>query len=179
MRKEVAIIEKPSLKVHINYDHITAGELGNSLIRLQAALRSIAGLSPGEYHGKYYEEQPRFVISTVHTKQSIEIELLLAILGIAMAAPGAFYMWHRFASDVFRWFKAAILHMGPELEGLKIEVTKGKIDIEASRTFLDRLTKRNRATIETSVWALIVPARRVEIRDDESEILIEWSEEDD
>jgi len=69
--------------------------------------------------------------------------------------------------------------MGPELERLKITVIKGKIDIEASRTFLDELTKRKRAAIETSVWALIVPARRVEIRDDEAEILIEWSEEDD
>jgi len=71
MRKEVAIVEKPLLTVHIDYDHITVGKLGNALIRLQAALRSIAGLSPGEHSGKYYEEQPRFVISTVHSKQSI------------------------------------------------------------------------------------------------------------
>jgi len=179
MRKEVKIIEKPSLAVHICYDHITVGELGNILIRLQAALRSIAGLNPGEYDGRYYEEQPRFVISAVHTKQSIDIELLLAILAVAMAAPGAFYMWSRFASDVFRWFKAAILHMGPELEGLKIEVTKGKIDVEASRAFLDKLTKRQREAIATSIWALIVPAQTVAISDDESEILIEWSEEDE
>jgi len=47
--KEIKAIDRPALTLHIDYDHLTVGELGNILIRLQAALRSIAGLSPGEY----------------------------------------------------------------------------------------------------------------------------------
>jgi hypothetical protein len=184
MRREVKIIDKPSLVVHIDYDYITVGELGNVLIRLQAALRSVAGMSPGEYDGRYYKEQPRFVTSVVHTKQSIDIDLVLAILAVAMAAPGAVYMWRRFASDVFRWFKATILGMGRgqvkdtedsiDFEGLKIEVTKGKIDLEASRPFLKKLTPKQKRAIANFLWSLTGPARRVDISDDESEISIEW-----
>ena len=67
MRKELKVIETTSLTLHIDYDHLTTGELGNILIRLQAALRSMAGLSPGEYYGEYSYAQPRFIISSVNT----------------------------------------------------------------------------------------------------------------
>ncbi len=187
MRKEVKIVDRPSLTVHVDYDHLTVGELGNILIRLQAALRSMAGLSPGEYDGRYYREQPRFVTSTVHTKESIDINLLLAILAVVMSAPGALYQWSRFATDVFRWFKITILAIGRgeikaieddiDFEGLRIEVTKGKIDLEASRPFLDELTPKQRRAIANFLWSLTGPARRVDISDDESGISIEWPEE--
>ncbi len=187
MRKEIKVVDRPSLTVHVDYDHLTVGELGNILIRLQAALRSMAGLSPGEYDGRYYREQPRFVTSTVHTKQSIDINLLLAILAVVMSAPGAFYQWSRFATDVFRWFKITILAIGRgelkaieddiNFEGLRIEVTKGKIDLEASRPFLDELTTKQRRAVANFLWSLTGPARRVDISDDESEISIEWPEE--
>ena len=87
MRREIKIIEKPSLTVHICYDHITVGELGNIFVRLQAALRSIAGLSPSEYDKRYSYAQPRFITSSVSTKKSIDIAILLAILSIAMQTP--------------------------------------------------------------------------------------------
>lgn len=61
MRRKIQPIDKPSLRIHIDYEYLTVGELGNILIRLQAALRSIAGLSPGEYSGEYAREQPRFI----------------------------------------------------------------------------------------------------------------------
>jgi len=188
MRKKVKVIDEPSLRIHIDYDHLTVGELGNILIRLQAALRSIAGLSPGEYDGRYSEEQPRFVTSSVHTKHSIEISVLLAISAIVLSIPGAIYTWKRFSTDVFRWFKIALLAMGHgeiknqedniEIEGLRIEVTKGKIDLEASRPFLDELSSKKRKALENFIWSLIGPARRVDIGDDESEISMQWPEED-
>lgn len=175
MRRDVKIIEKPSLAVHIDYDHITVGELGNILIRLQAALRSIAGLSPGEYDETLFRwVQPRFIISAVHTKRSIDIHLLVAIL---LGAPGAIYGYSRLASDVFHWFKVTILNMSREQEGLKIEVTKGKIDLEASRPFLDELTPKQQRAIGNFLWSLTGPARRVNISDDESEISMEWKDE--
>lgn len=188
MRKKVKIIDEPSLRIRIDYDHLTVGELGNILIRLQAALRSIAGLSPGEYDGRYSREQPRFITSSVHTKHSIEISVLLAILAIALSIPGAIYTWKRFSTDVFRWFKIILLAKARgeiknleddiEIEGLRMEVTRGKIDLEASRQFLDELTPKQRKAIANFLWSLTGPARRVDIGDDESEISMQWPEED-
>lgn len=186
MRKEIKTIDRPSLTVHVEYDHLTVGELGNIFIRLQAALRSIAGLSPGEYDGRYHSEQPRFVTSTVHTKDSIEISLRLAILSLALAIPGAIYTWQHFSADVFRWFKVVILAMGHgEIEdpngvtkGLKINITRGEINLSASRQFLDSLTPKQKRAISNFIWSLTGPARKVFIGDDESEISIQWSEED-
>jgi hypothetical protein len=188
MRKKVKVIDEPSLRIHIDYDHLTVGELGNILIRLQAALRSMAGLSPGEYDGRYSEEQPRFITSSVHTEHSIEIAVLLAILSLALSIPGAIYNWKRFSTDVFRWFKIALLAMGRgeiknpegdiETEGLRIEVTRGEIDLKASRKFLDELTPKQIRAITNFLWSLTGPARRVDIGDDESEISMQWPEED-
>ena len=188
MRKKVKIIDEPSLRIHIDYDHLTVGELGNILIRLQAAVRSIAGLSPGEYDGRYSKEQPRFITSSIYTKHSIDIAVLLAILALALSIPGAIYTWKRFATDVFRWFKTTLLAKAQgeiknpeddiEIEGLRIEVTRGKIDLEASRLFLDELTTKQRKAIANFLWSLTGPARRVVIGDDESEISIQWLEED-
>ena len=187
MRKKVKIIDEPSFRIRIDYDHLTVGELGNILIRLQAALRSIAGLSPGEYDGRYSREQPRFITSSVHTKHSIEISVLLAILAIALSIPGAIYTWKRFSTDVFRWFKIILLAKARgeiknleddiEIEGLRIEVTRGKIDLEAPRQFLDELTPKQRKAIANFLWSLTGPARRVDIGDDESQISMQWPEE--
>jgi len=189
MRKKITIIDKPSLEIHIDYDHVTVGELGNILIRLQAALRSMAGLSPGEYDGRYSEEQPRFITQSVHTKHSIEISVLVGILSAALSIPGAIYAWQRFSADVFRWFKTALLAKvrgviesredDVKIEGLRIEVTRGKIDLEASRAFLDELTPKQRRAIANFLWSLIGPARKVNIEDDESEISIQWLEENE
>lgn len=188
MRKRVKVIDEPSLRIHIDYDHLTVGELGNILIRLQAALRSIAGLGPGEYDGRYSKEQPRFITSSVHTKQSIDIAVLLAILSLALSIPGAIYTWKRFATDVFRWFKITLLAIGRgeiknqeddiESEGLRIEVTRGTIDLEESRPFLDELTSKQRKALANFIWSLTGPSRRVDIGDDESEISMKWPEQD-
>ncbi|MBA7621821.1 hypothetical protein ES703_29189 [subsurface metagenome] len=188
MRKKIEIIDRPSLTMRIDYDHLTVGELGNILIRLQAALRSIAGLSPGEYDRRYSVGQPRFITSAVSTKKSIDIGVQLAILAIIMAAPGAAYAWSRFGTDVFRLFKTTLLAMiqrkirqsedDIEIEGLRVEVPRGEIDIEASRKFLDELTPRQQRAVQNFLWSLTGPARKVNIGDDESEISIEWTEED-
>lgn len=189
MRKKIEVIEKPTLSVHIDYDHLTVGELGNILIRLQAALRSIAGLSPGEYDGRYSEEQPRFVASTVHTEKSIEISVVLAIIAIVMGLPGAFYTWQRFGSDVFRLIKIAIFALaqrkikyperGTEIKGLRVKVTRGKIIEDELITLKNRITLKQRKSIVNLLWSLTGPAKKVVIGDEESEISIEWSEENE
>lgn len=205
MRREVKIIEKPSLAVHICYDHITVGELGNILIRLQAALRSMAGLSPGKYDERYSYAQPRFITSSVSTKKSIDIAVLLAVLSIAMQAPNAIDEWRRLSTEVFQRFKIAVLALSrgdieaPEAQEkpdtleygwreilppessrklLRVEVTRGKIDIELHRPWLEELSNMQRRRLWNFLWSLTGPARSAEISDDESEISIKWPEED-
>jgi len=196
--KEIKAIDRPALTLHIDYDHLTVGELGNILIRLQAALRSIAGLSPGEYDGRYYREQPRFVTSSVSTKNSIDLTLLLAVLAIVLQSPSAVSDWSKFSAEVFRRFKVAILaivrgdiksldeesqqdEMLPTEDGaesLKVVVTRGEIDIELNRPLLNELTSMQRRRLANFIWSLTGPARRVKIGDDESEISLEWTDED-
>lgn len=198
MRKKIKTIDRPALTLHIDYDHLTVGELGNILIRLQAALRGVAGLSPGEYDGRYCLEQPRFVTSYISSKNSVDITVLLAVLDIALQIPSRVREWSKIASEVFRWFKAGILAIvrgdiksaddesqqdeplpleaGEEI--LKVAVTRGKIDIELDRPLLDELTSMQRKRLANFIWSLTGPARRVTIGDDESEISLEWTDED-
>lgn len=206
MRKEIKAIEAPSLTLHMDYDHLTVGELGNILIRLQAALRTIAGLSPGEYDRRYSSAQPRFITSSVVTKHSIDITLLLAVLAVALQTPSAVSDWRNFSTEVFRRFKIAVLAMvrgeikdtetreklrGLESgqiemlptegsgESLKVAVTRGKIDIELSRPFLNELTIMQRRRLANFIWSLTGPTRKVDIGDEESQISIERTVDSD
>ncbi len=188
MRKKIEIIDKPSLTMHIEYDHMTVGELGNILMRLQAAIRSVAGLSPGEYDGRYSKEQPRFIASSVQTGSSIDIITLLAILSIAMAVPGAVYSWQRFGAGIFQRFKAALHAMienrrqgsndDIKIEGLKVTVKRGDINFQTSRASLNELTPKQRGALANFLWSLTGPAKKVDISDEDSEISIEWPDED-
>ncbi len=63
-------------------------------------------------------------------------------------------------------------------KGLKISITGGEIDLSASRQFLDSLTPKQKRAVSNFIWSLTGPTRRVSIRDDESEISIQGSEED-
>jgi len=202
MRKKIVAIEEPALTLHLEYDHITLGELGNILIRLQAALRSIAGLSPGEYNGRYSHVQPHFITSYVTSKNSIDVTLLLAVLAIALQAPGSINEWSNFATETFRRFKMAVIAMVrgeievPHVqdkqeemefgqiestakdEGLfKVEITRGKI--EMSRPFLDELTPTQLRKLFNFLWSITGPTNRVDIGNEESQLSLEWSEGED
>lgn len=200
MRKEIYTFEN-ILKLHIEYGYMTTGELGNILIRLQAALRALAGLSPGGYNNEYFYARPRFTISSVDTKHSIDINIALSILAIAMATPGAVNDWRYFAPSVFRMFKIAILaivkgkievpeenekletsndeqvEMIPvEKKSLKIEVTKGNINIDLNRETLNQLSPTQRKKLANFISSLTIPSNKVEIGDDESQITIDFEE---
>jgi hypothetical protein len=182
-RRDVRLIEKSTLSVHLDYDYLTVGELGNMLIRLQSALRSLAGLAPGEYAGKFRREQPRFVASSVITKESIDIQLLLTILFFAAEAPMAISHWSRFASEAFRRLKMAIVAIirgtvdHPETDsagqGIRIDITRGEIDLRASRQFTqEELSEDQRRKVTDLIGSLMGPANRVVIGDEESEVTI-------
>jgi len=200
MRKKLTVIEKPSLTLHLEYSHITLGELGNILIRFQAALRSLAGLSPGEYDGRFSNVQPHFITSSVSSKHSIDVTLLLAILSTARQAPSLINECSNFTAEVFRRFKIAVMAMvqgkievpksqdnqestefgevDKEGEGaFKVEVTKGKI--EMSRAFLDELTPTQRRKLFNFLWSITGPTSRVDIGNEESQLSLDWSEGED
>lgn len=188
MRKKVKLIDKPSLRIHIDYDHLTVGELGNILIRLQAALRSVAGLSPREYDGRYYREQPRFIASSVSTKDSIDIYTLLSIMSNIASLPETITIWRRRASEFYHRLKVAILYMtygetesqdiDTDFSGLRIEVTRGRVNLELERQFINEMTDRQKSSIENLIWSFTGPAKNVVIGDEESEITLQWPEED-
>ncbi len=191
MRKALKAVESPPLTVHIDYDYLTVGELGNILIRLQAALKSLAGdLRPDE-QDRRLNARPYFITSYISTKNSIDIAMLLAVLAIAMGAPSAIKNWRMFSAEVFRRFKIAVFAMArgeikaPEAleeyeevisESLKVEVTRGEININASRPFLNELTPIQRRRLSYFIDSIIAPANRVEIGDEESQISFEWRE---
>jgi len=200
MRKKIVAIEEPSLTLHLEYSHITLGELGNILIRLQAALRSLAGLSPGEYDGRFSHVQPHFITSYVSSKHSMDVTLLLAVLSIALQAPGSINEWSNFATEIFRRLKIAVVAMvrgeiespesqdkqesmdlgqveGQSLGAFQVEITKGKI--EMSRPFLDELTPMQRRKLFNFLWSITGPTRKVNIGNEESQLSLEWSESED
>lgn len=184
MRKKVDLIEKPSLKIHMDYDHITVGELGYILMKLQAALRCLAGLTPHAYNTKYAKAQPRFVTSHIQTKNSIDLSVITAIL----SAPSILYNWQRFSKDIFKVFKTAILALRRgkikdqanrnAYKGLRIEVTRGNINLEASLPYLRTLTPAQKKALANFIWSLTGVCHKVDIGDDEEEISIEWPEDE-
>jgi len=62
-------------------------------------------------------------------------------------------------------------------QSLRVAVTRGKINIEIDRPFLDELTSMQRRRLAGFVSSLTGPAQRVIIGDDESEISLEWTDE--
>lgn len=194
MRKRLAKIEEPTLNVHLDYDYLTVGEIGNILIRLQAALRGVAKISR--------REEPRLVMSSARTEKSLDLAVQLAIVAIVMGAPAALYEWRRFGTDMFRLFKAAMIAVGrgeiksqeresqnrnehyeevpespsePVGEHIKISILRGEKEIEQSWPLLTQMESKTIRSVEYFLWSLEGRTFRVVIRDDESEIVIEWS----
>ncbi|MBA7684101.1 hypothetical protein ES703_92491 [subsurface metagenome] len=194
MRKESLLIEKPRLRLHIEYDYLTTGELGNILIRFQAATRSIAGFGRGKY--KYIEKglegRPLFVAQSVQTGKSIDISIILAIIDLVVRAPGileALSQWEQLAKTFIRRLKIALYVLlkgehpqASALEiptGLTLSVTGGDIDFHAEREFLATLSVEQIASLVYLLHAFFGPARQVILGDEESEITISRDSESD
>jgi len=198
MRQKLAVIDKPELRVHMEYEYITVGELGNILMRLQAAIRAVAGLAPHEYDEEIAVARPRFIVSSVMTKGSVDVYLVLAVATMVASTPGWINDWTPIATNIFRRFKVALLALGrgelpdseadqnrysnePEevstlQEGLVIEVTGENIEIKAQRDFLSTLKPSQRHAIENLFWSFKGVVRKVDIDDHESELSIRLSE---
>lgn len=194
MRKKVFFIEKPRLKLHVEYDYLTVGELGNILIRFQAATRSIAGFGRGKY--KYIERglegRPLFVAQSVQTGKSLDIFTILAVIDLVVRAPEipeALSQWEQLAKTFIGRLKIAlhVLLKGEHPKasdlviptGLTLSVTRGDIDFHAEREFLDTLSDQQIASLVYLLHAFFGPARQVVLGDEDSEITISREGEGD
>ena len=74
MRKKISVVEGPALIMRMEYGHLTVGELGNALVRMQAALRSLADIGPGQSAWKYSSAQPRYIASSINTGSSVDLK---------------------------------------------------------------------------------------------------------
>ena len=105
-----------------------------------------------------------------------------------MSAPGALEDWTLFTKKIFKLFKALILaipdgkvrnQQGHEIHDyLSVKVTRGEIDVKRERTSLDALSNNQIQRVTNFLWSLTGPAKKVVIKDEDTEITIEWSGED-
>lgn len=183
MRQKITTIENSLLKLHYEYDFLTLGEIGNILIRFQAALRALGGLHPKEYNGQYSSEKPRFVISSVNTGKSIDFDTLLALTSIALTLPGSVQTWTTFSKLIYRRFKLGLIALikgeadnesGIHSQGLTIKINKGETELKFSQSELDSLTSLQRESLANFVWSLIGPGKNLNISDIDSDIDIHF-----
>jgi len=195
MRRKLTAISDSSLTIHLEFDHITLSELGNILIRLQAALRSLTGLSPGEYDFRYSKAQPHFIAKSVSSEHSIDVNLVLAVLAIVLDSPGTINEWTKISSEVFRRFKMAVVAMVKgeitypdsddneekiEIESVdnvgagafQVKVTEGTI--EMSRKYLSELTTTQRKKLFNFLWSITGPIEKVDIGNQESRLSLKY-----
>jgi hypothetical protein len=169
LRKAITRVETPHLSLHIDYDYLTVGEMGNILIRLQAVLRSLAELSRGQ------REQPRFIISSIKKAHSLEITVMLSILTVTASIPQNLTFYQEVASKAFHRFKMSATALGKS-RGLEVTVTKGKIDYRQSQKLLEELSLKQRKKLSDFVRALTRPANSVVIRDEDSAVTLKSPE---
>ncbi len=163
MRKAITYVEGPYLSLYIDHDYLTVGEVGNILIRLQAALRSLADLGRGR------REQPRYIISSIKTLYSLEIVVRLSILTVVAQIPYNLDFYQEVASKAFQKFKMSATAIAGD-SGLKITATRGEINSKLPNQFLEEPTLRQRKKITDFISALTRPANSVIIKDENSEI---------
>ena len=163
MRKAITLIEHPYLSIHLDYDYLTVGEIGNLLIRLQALLRSLAELSRGG------REQPRFIVKSIQGQNSTDLVIMLSILTVAASIPQHATLYRETAAKTFRQFKLLTLAATAE-RGLKTTVTRGEIDPALARQALEELSPKQRKKLNNFLRALTKPAHGVVIGDEETEI---------
>jgi hypothetical protein len=163
LRKAITCIEQPHLSIHLDYDYLTVGEIGNLLIRLQALLRSLAELSRGG------REQPRFIVKSIRGKNSTDLVIMLSILTVAASIPQHTALYRETAAKTFRKFKLSAL-AATETRGLKTTVTKGELDPALARQSLEELSPNQRKKLDNFLRALTKPAHGIVIGDEETEI---------
>jgi len=169
------LIDASSMRVHIDYEYLTAGELGNQLIRLQSAARSLVGI--GRERWRYdLQGEPHIVVKSFHTEHSAEYWLALANLAATVSqplwAPFALLMWRRLIAAIYFFIKGEL----PQQQSYdpSVQVTLNSGSEEDLRIFLrpDSLTKEQLQKAKSLVSSLIYPANKVSLKHENIEITI-------
>lgn len=179
MREEWTLIEQPQLVIHLDYEYLTAGDLGNTLIRLQACMRSLEGL-----RGKGYVErlrgEPHFVVHSFHTRQSVEMWVAVAgwIYSVAIQP-----IWNEFARLAWkRLIAATYLAVKGELpssqqswirpEEVEATLSRGNEEDLRMVVHLDKLDKEQARKLNDFVGSMIYSNRSARLSDEETELII-------
>ena len=175
------------MRLYIEYDYITVGELGDVLVRYQAATRSIAGFGRAKYAG--LEERPLLLVSSIQTKTSIDVGLIVAIIGVVMMAPAGLRRWGQITRAGFHRLMVALYarikgeHTGvSQLErrsDLVVSVTRGSVDVHAEKEFIETMSEEQKRALGSFLRALFGPAKRVVLGDEDLEITISKEGEGD
>lgn len=169
------LIDASNMRVRIDYEYLTAGELGNQLIRLQSAARSLVGISRMRWVNRL-QGKPHLVVKSFHTEHSAEYWLALANLAATISQPlwagFAILMWRRTIAAIYFLIKGEL----PQQQSCdpSVQVTLDSGSEEDLRISLkpDSLTKKQLQQIESLVRSLINPANKVSLKHEGIEITI-------
>ena len=185
MREKWTVIEQPQLVIHLDYEYLTAGDLGNTLIRLQACMRSLQRLKRKGYVEKLQGE-PHFVIRSFYTKQSIEMWVAVAGL-IYSVAIGPIWnefaklAWRRLISATYFFVKGELPHNelfpGNEMFSIRQQEVEANLlrgDEEDLRMAvrLDKLDEEQIRKLNDFVGSIIYSNRSMRLSDEETELII-------
>lgn len=172
------LIDASNMQVHIDYEFITAGELGNQLIRIQSSARSLANIS-GKRWVNDLQGEPHLVVKSFNTEHSAEYRLALASISATISQPlwadFAKLLWGRLISTIYFGIKGEL----PGQEsinnlGASAQVTLDSGSEEDLRLFLkpDSLTKEEAQKVKSLLGSLIDPANKVSLKHEETQITI-------
>jgi hypothetical protein len=179
MRKEWTLIDRPQLVIHLDYEYLTAGDLGNTLIRLQACIRSLQGLKRKGYVEKLKGE-PHFVIRSFYTKQSIEMWVAVAgLIHSVVIQP----IWNEFAKRAWRRLIAATCFaVKGELpsneqfrirpEEVEANLLRGNEEDLRMAVRLDKLDEEQARKLNDFIGSIIYSNHSVRMSDEETELII-------
>ncbi|APV44154.1 Uncharacterized conserved protein YegP, UPF0339 family [Dehalogenimonas formicexedens] len=162
----------PWLYTHMEFEYVTAGELGNILVRLQAALRGLMDLKAGpDYSG------PHFIVKSIHTEHSVEFILGVASLVAQVSQP----VWYPFAEVAWRRILSAIYliatgkyvaDIGVVPRGTEVEITQGsESDLELNIKE-EYLTEDNAKKILAVVKSILTASNTTTLGNGKVQILI-------
>lgn len=177
--REDWIVADRRLRAFLDYKYLTAGEVGNMLIRLQACVRSLEKLRPKAYV-KELQGEPRFVVYSFYTKGSAELAIAIAGLVYSVALQPfwndyAKLVWRRLIGATYFFVKGGLpgqREAGLPPEEFKTELQRGSEDDLRVAVNLRVLDEEQTRKLADFVYSVIYPTNYVTLEDDETELVI-------
>ena len=179
MRGKWTLVDKPQLAIRLDYEHLTAGDLGNTLIRLQACIRSLQGLTGKGYVDKL-QGKPHFVIRSFRTEKSAELWVSVAGLMFSVVIQPiwnefARLAWKRLIAATYFAVKGELPSSGQSrtlLEEAEANLLRGEEEDLRMVINLDKLDEEQARKLSDFVGSIIYSNRSVHLSDEENELII-------